>query len=625
MINFNSNDCISLNKKTNLAEVIGEQYKYWSKINTDYVFIDAPTGSGKSYFITHQLYEWAYRRSRSIVMLVNRRILKEQITHDICEYNISEGIRKNKFFIFTYQELEELIKNQKIPKQIESCYYIVCDEAHYFLQDAMFNPDTYYSFKFIMDMLQDKLLIFMTATPTHIIDYIEDYRYDHYYIDKDVPKYSTPTLTINPKIYFFRDINELVTNINKGNFKGKWLIFVNSKKIGKEILSGLDSKFKEKQLFIDANYRKNGHNKEKEEVNKIIEESYSSKQIIICTSVLDNGINIKDAKLNNIVIITDNKIEFLQMLGRKRNIDSSTNLFLYTSNKTHFNYLKSYYLNLYNSLRKYHKINNFSILYFIKYQDLETEHLKNFYYQSGEFIKSNPLAIEEVRLRYIFCKRMVEELMEDDNAFIKEQFSWLNIQYQESDLYKYYIGYPEKEIQEIKDKLEKIYEEKKGIFSSNDNEISELKNFILNVAQICDRDFSTKDTSLKAIDKAFAKIHDLNFYALNKLDIKENKNTEESNSQPSYYELSINGKTKINIKKDITLESLREIVSKYDDLTDDCYAEITGSTVPEEFSGNASILKQLINMKMTKIDELQKYVLKIQNGHFQVSSRPEKS
>ena len=53
--------------------------------------------------------------------------------------------------------------------------------------------------------------------------------------------------------------------------------------------------------------------------------------------MLDNGVNIKDDELRNLIIITDTKTEFIQMLGRKRDDGEKVQLYLYSQSKAHFN------------------------------------------------------------------------------------------------------------------------------------------------------------------------------------------------------------------------------------------------------------------------------------------------
>ena len=54
-------------------------------------------------------------------------------------------------------------------------------------------------------------------------------------------------------------------------------------------------------------------------------------QILISTSVIDNGVSIIDKSVKNIVIISFDKISFLQKLGRKR-LDENEKITIYIPN-----------------------------------------------------------------------------------------------------------------------------------------------------------------------------------------------------------------------------------------------------------------------------------------------------
>ena len=57
-------------------------------------------------------------------------------------------------------------------------------------------------------------------------------------------------------------------------------------------------------------------------------------KVLITTSVLDNGINLKDSLIKHIVIETCNKTSFIQMLGRIRRENITDKLNLYIKNYT---------------------------------------------------------------------------------------------------------------------------------------------------------------------------------------------------------------------------------------------------------------------------------------------------
>lgn len=94
----------------------------------------------------------------------------------------------------------------------------------------------------------------------------------------------------------------------------KWLCFVNNKERQLKIRSELKGLQSSIQIdCFDAS--------KKEETNdawsKILEGKIPG-TILLSTSVIDNGVNIIDPDLHNIVLEATDKVSFLQMLGRKR-------------------------------------------------------------------------------------------------------------------------------------------------------------------------------------------------------------------------------------------------------------------------------------------------------------------
>ena len=67
-----------------VTDKIGEEYKQWSNYNK--IFISAPTGSGKTYFILNVLLPFACSQNRKILFLVNRKILKLQLEKEISNF-----------------------------------------------------------------------------------------------------------------------------------------------------------------------------------------------------------------------------------------------------------------------------------------------------------------------------------------------------------------------------------------------------------------------------------------------------------------------------------------------------------------------------------------------------------
>ena len=122
------------------------------------------------------------------------------------------------------------------------------------------------------------------------------------------------------QVVYFHHEEELLPLIKK-NPEEKWLIFslnIHMSRILEEKINDF-LHARNEAIVLDA---RTVHSKQETYPQKIYNEirDYSrfSCRVLIATSVLDNGVNLKDAKLKHIVLPTHDKTEFLQMIGRKR-------------------------------------------------------------------------------------------------------------------------------------------------------------------------------------------------------------------------------------------------------------------------------------------------------------------
>lgn len=122
------------------------------------VFISAQTGQGKNWFIENTLIPYVRElnlrnnTNQRILILSNRLALKEQIKRrlnkngDGDDENIIYPYKSDGAYadVMTYQGIlyqkNALIQRQKNPRT--RYIYVICDEAHFFTSDAMFNPHT---------------------------------------------------------------------------------------------------------------------------------------------------------------------------------------------------------------------------------------------------------------------------------------------------------------------------------------------------------------------------------------------------------------------------------------------------------------------------------------------------
>lgn len=104
---------------------------------------------------------------------------------------------------------------------------------------------------------------------------------------------------------------------------------------GKEIKSLLDKSLQKESetsrkrtvVFIDSDSK---NEEEGADIVKYIGNKECFKEdVLIATSVLDNGISIKDYELRNFIIMATTREQFIQMIGRKRKREDTECLNVY--------------------------------------------------------------------------------------------------------------------------------------------------------------------------------------------------------------------------------------------------------------------------------------------------------
>jgi len=223
------------------------------------------------------------------------------------------------------------------------------------------------------------------------------------------------------------------------------------------------------------------HNKiryKSEELISIINDDTFKKKVLIATKALDNGINLKDNLLKNIVILAWDKTSLLQMLGRKRidiNNPQEINLYISTRSKKAFQGL----------LRKYNRKQEDIDLLLLeddhkcsfnnKYDNKLSKISDDIIYKdskTNEFM-INPIGQARLKKDINFAEYMIEQFENTDKfAYIKQQLRWLEMEYMFDEKHFIEEVMLESEIETLENYLESIVGKK--LFNDKQQIISDL-------------------------------------------------------------------------------------------------------------------------------------------------------
>lgn len=314
---------VKIKNKSVLKALENEMYEF---IPSNPILIDAQTGVGKTTFIMKNCIPEALKNNKNVLILINRSAVGTQIKKSVLKAinspkdgNYTEkGLREKENFgnvrVVSYQRLPSFLKEEGVAEWCNNLMFVVCDEIHFVVADALFNVLTTYILNLITSKFCHSIRIYMTATSDDVlyplaeaeknnnlkvVGYQEfDQMFIRYYFKRDFKPYI---------LDFFEELEQIPELIKKTDDE-KWIIFVDKKSDAEYLKNCLNGACD----YVDADCK---DTTTWEQI--VLEERFESK-VLITTSVLDNGVNIKDDAVKNIVIMSDSKTDFLQMLGRKR-------------------------------------------------------------------------------------------------------------------------------------------------------------------------------------------------------------------------------------------------------------------------------------------------------------------
>lgn len=352
------------------------KYRYVSDVLTmkiwqswragEQVFVSAGTGRGKNTFIKKELL--THCGNQKVVIFENRQSLMQQqiidiiseIDPEVLKYNdISKdnmvifGTYKN-IMIISYQcaALKCMLQNNRFLDFCSQARYLVFDEAHYILDDANFNKGiSFFAQTFLGKSFPNSTKIFMSGTMEEIYEYIQrvnrfskeptemieekelldEKGEDFFYNNITGIKYnyqnlnsvlSLPTDYSYIKPYKYKKIEDICVLLSQTPIDEKWLIFVKSIEEGAELKSRLQGICGNSVCFLSAENKNSEENKEI--YNQLIRKCRFDCRVLIATTVIYNGINVKDNNVKHLVVPFASMSMVKQLLGRKRMAKNET-------------------------------------------------------------------------------------------------------------------------------------------------------------------------------------------------------------------------------------------------------------------------------------------------------------
>ena len=316
-----------------VGEALSGVIRSWC--TTQPILIEAPTGQGKTEFV-RRIARYQQHRRGKVLLLVHRTAIAVQQKAGLAKALQSkwakvedlqalayadEALEDVSVTVMTYQRFAVRYKEMNL----KDFAWVVGDEVHYFYSDAAFNPHLDSLFWKLPVLFRHAHRLYLSATPGTILPLLcqaEEknlrdcrdcrclreghgklllYRFPHHFSSVD--------------LHYYRKVEE-IADLVKSYPEEKFLIFTSTRESERD--GGRRSYMAAlKHRGIQAVYL-DRFSKGSIHWNDLCKKERFTQQVLVCTSVLDCGVNIKDPALRHIVVETTDRTEFLQMLGRKR-------------------------------------------------------------------------------------------------------------------------------------------------------------------------------------------------------------------------------------------------------------------------------------------------------------------
>ena len=270
--------------------------------------IQAPTGYGKSHYITGEFYEYCKSRGYKILFLLPRSAPTEQFIEE------TKG-KADLITIKTYQAITYDYITKGV-NDLNNYDYIICDECHFFVTDSIVNKETDICFDLLYRSRAFK--IYMSATIEPFIKVV----FLRYSTTFEIPIQAENTVISDINFFFAHQKKvkkEVIIDIMH-YVKDKAIIFCDNATMAVEIYQM--EEFIDNSLFICSEQNKNAEYMDKDKRKELIRTHKFDCKYLICTSALDVGFSIEDEAVKDIICTysPDNWTIIMQSIGRKRQV-----------------------------------------------------------------------------------------------------------------------------------------------------------------------------------------------------------------------------------------------------------------------------------------------------------------
>lgn len=305
-----------------LSNVISESYKEWGSRK---IFLNAPTGSGKTTFILKRLLPYYKEQNYKLLILCNRRMLEEQYEASLATMYETYAEYDN-VEVQSYQQFART--GEEETRRIQEKFYGIClDECHYFVQDSDFNSETYELWQRITGRFYSKQMIFISATMECVRPFIEYFKGHIPNNDLNIRRSTYQEFidddryTVKADYSYFRlrgvsNQTELCKRIVDDT--GKALIFINSKDGARNLKKLLEDNGLKKGTAKILNADELTKQDSLKDYMVYGEKFPQDTKVLITTSVLDNGVSLTDDDITSITVFSTSRTDFIQMVGRVR-------------------------------------------------------------------------------------------------------------------------------------------------------------------------------------------------------------------------------------------------------------------------------------------------------------------